>query len=547
MTDAEADLAQESAKAQDKPRPTVQHLAQAVANLTERLDTFGQVNESLASKLDKVQKGQVAAAQLINGLKQQPGDLVKPPKLDGVLARLETLERAGRTGITDFQPAIDALHTKLKELKAGIDETVPELATEGALTELREQVAALAELVNTPAGQDTVGSSAHQALTEWTENQVNALGVQVNELGVNLSRRLEALEENLRGVGQTVTSAAFADKPRGVQAKMLALMDEVTAIGKNRDAKGKGVSFKFRGVEDAQNAVGAAQRKVRILILPEVVDWQYGQEQVTGWDGNNQREKTVTWSTSRLTMRYTFVDPDDGSQMSVTMVGEGKDNSDKSASKAASMACKYALFQALMIPFEDVDESDEHNDARAEDYRPLNTPGARVNRGEMSAAQAAQEYHEQGRQERREEQRQAQEMTPLQKAATLVEWVKKGMAQPVEQALKTVQTAMERSTAAGLNDLEVEGIPVRVFLTTSLQSVSTALNERAASAGAQGMTRQEQQTGQGTRAAAAPQHPVRNPTVADMEDALQLLDRGGVPPEVLDAAQQTVNNFEATQ
>lgn len=519
MTDAEAALAQEAAKAQDKPRPTVQHLAQAVTELTERLTTFGQVNESLASKLDKVQQDQVAAAQLINSLKERPGDLVKPSKLDGVLSRLETLERADRGSVTDYQPAIDALV---------------------------KRVNSLAEVVgNTPAQSDTVGADVHQALTDYVDDKIRRIVANRASFEQDLLARLENVERELP---QWTRSAESSGPARhGVHAKVLALMDEVTAISKDRKASGGGVSFKFRGVEDAQNAVGAAQRKVRVLILPEVVDWQYSQEHVTGWDSKNDREKTVTWSTSRLTMRYTFVDPDDGSQMSVTMVGEGKDNSDKSASKAASMACKYALFQALMIPFEDVDESDKHNDARAEDYRPLNTPGARVNRGEISAAQAAQEYHEQGRQERREEQRQAQEMTPLQKAATLVEWVKKGMAQPVEQALKTVQTAMERSTAAGLNDLEVEGIPVRVFLTTSLQSVSTALNERAASAGAQGMTRQEQQTGQGTRAAAAPQHPVRNPTVADMEDALQLLDRGDVPPEVLDAAQQTVNNFEATQ
>lgn len=540
-----------AAQAEAARKPTVAGVHSLAQEALEQANLANQVNAELAAKINDALEQAKTAAQLVNALNERKGDLVKPD--DGtVRARLERLEAASRGQLIDYQPMIDALTERVNQLAPAVV-TAEQKRMAHQVNELREQVAALAELAHTPAGQDTVGSDAHQALTEWTENQVNALGVQLNELAVNLSRRLEVLEETTRGIGQTVTTAAFSGRqPQGVHAKMLLLMDEVTAIGKDRRASGGGVSFKFRGVEDAQNAVGQAQRKVRILILPEVVSWEYSQEQVqTERDG---KVKLVTWSTSRLTMRYTFVDPDDGSSTSVTMVGEGKDNSDKSASKAASMACKYALFQGLMIPFEDVEESDAHNDAVAERDRPRSadfgagvqtargpvdyphaTPGARVNSGEISPAQAVDEYTRQAAKPK--------ELTREEKAAKLLQWVRGAQAQGPEVALGILQRALEMTAAAEIGDVEVEGVPLRAHLASELQNANAAIQAKAKGGGAQGVTRAEQQAGAATRAVSS-RHPVANPTAADFEDALMVLDDGAAPDDALRAAQQTVNNFE---
>lgn len=556
--DPERALAEQASK----PKPTLQHLAQAlidvkqtVEDIAEQVNIIGGVTEAQEKKLVGLVKEQTATAILLNKLKGEPGDAVKPSKMDSLAARVEALERATRAEVTDYAPMIDALTTRVNELAAAFNTSSTTASEVVGLSEVQQQVdqlqGAVARLEHDfPA--DVVGSDVHKALAAYVDEQTNALGARLNDQGTNFSRRLQSLEDSIHslatGVGSLVQRPAVEAAPaQGVAAKMLALMDEVTAIGKDRRASGGGVSFKFRGVEDAQNAVGQAQRKVRILILPEVVDWQYGQEHVqTEKDG---KVKTVTWSTSRLTMRYTFVDPDDGSRMSVTMVGEGKDNSDKSASKAASMACKYALFQALMIPFEDVDESDKQNDARAESHYPQDrmqahldrereqarqeSPGARVNRGEISPAQAVHEHQQQA----------TQEMTPAEKAAKLIQWAREGQKEPADKALKVVSTAIQRATDNNLGDVEVEGVPLRVHLTTMLKTAGTALAEKATNA--QGMTRQEQQTGQGARAAQVPQHPIRNPSPSQMEDALQILEQGMAPDDVLDAAQQTVNNFEA--
>lgn len=540
----------------DAPADATPTASDAQALAEQALDSANianKVNEDLAKKLQTVTQEQKALGVLIHGLtKDKPGEAVKPSKLDHVLARLEALESSARGEITDYAPVIKELSErsgnlagKVEALAAVVsDNTTLDNQMLSGLAEVQVQVDQLeARLARAEhdGTADTVGSDAHQALTEWTESQVNALGVQLNDLAVNYSRRLEDVESSINSLSIAVGQVAFqpsrpvapgypAMPVMGVHTKMLALMDEVTAISKDRRASGGGVSFKFRGVEDAQNAVGQAQRKVRILILPEVVSWEYGQEHVdTERDG---KVKTVTWSTSRLTMRYVFVDPDDGSREVVTMVGEGKDNSDKSASKAASMACKYALFQALMIPFEDVDESDKQSDARAEHVRPAETPGARVNRGEISPEQAVQEYQQQA----------APEMPPAEKAAALIRWVRGKQKDPGAEALAAVKKAMDKATANNLNELEVEGVPVRTHLTSLLQNTIAAMEGRTASGGAQGVTRQGQQTGEGARAATTPG---RRVTQEEYDQANRVLANPESSVDAMEAALAVTTKFEA--
>ena len=88
--------------------------------------------------------------------------------------------------------------------------------------------------------------------------------------------------------------------------------------------------------------------KNRIFVSPEVLE--------------HTREERVTKSGSVLTysilrIKYTFY-AEDGSSVSAVVIGEGMDSGDKSSNKAMSVAFKYACFQALCIPTEEMKDPD---------------------------------------------------------------------------------------------------------------------------------------------------------------------------------------------
>lgn len=446
------------AEAQDETlatMPVSQAKAIRKAAVTKAVKTPVDVEQDVATLKAEVQ----ALAVMLNGLKNEPGAAIHP-RFSNIMARLETLERRA----------------------SGADASVVDSLRDSLGKQVDSSISAIRTKLN------LVSESLVQQIQDLDDGQSSLVRTLNNVVSGNtpiagLTSRLDRLE----GVTSTVANTGH---PGNVHHKVLALMDEVMFIGKDRSASGGGVNFKFRGIEDAQNAVGAAMRKVRILLRPEVVSWDYGQEQVTSWDQRNNREKTVTWSTSRLTMRYVFVSPDDGSEFVIEMVGEGKDNSDKSASKAASMACKYALFQALMIPFEQVDESDAQYDAIAENTQP---PPAG----------------------------QRPEPTQAERAAAAVRYVREATGQPADVALAAITKAKAKVEAQGLGDILVEDVPVSMHVNTALQMVNAAIQQAAAAKqSAQGMTRAEQQAGEGQRAAVAMDPDME----ADLESATAPLD-----------------------
>lgn len=168
------------------------------------------------------------------------------------------------------------------------------------------------------------------------------------------------------GVLRDVVAEQRAAVP-GVYRKVHALMCAVTEIGKNREFKAetKGnagrIEYTFRGIDDAMDAVGAALRTVGLIMRSEVVKAEYTVNEVPRfWQG--KQEGVTLWATTRLTMRYTFIDPEDGSEHSVEGYGVGKDNGDKDGSKSSAAAMKYALFQGLCIPVKgmNIDPEEEH-------------------------------------------------------------------------------------------------------------------------------------------------------------------------------------------
>lgn len=137
--------------------------------------------------------------------------------------------------------------------------------------------------------------------------------------------------------------------------RMAKAMGDVAAIPKSRS--GQGLNYKFRGIDDFMNALNPILSKHQIVFSFDIIKAEkesYDQKSV--YQGN---EKIVKWTNALLTIKYTFYTVD-GSWISCTTIGEGRDNSDKAHNKAMSAALKYALMQMFLVPTEDlVDQDDE--------------------------------------------------------------------------------------------------------------------------------------------------------------------------------------------
>ena len=199
---------------------------------------------------------------------------------------------------------------------------------------------------------DGLATALAQHQSDVSQRVSDALAVveaRVNELthGFQVARLGEA---SAHGVLRDVV-AEQRSGVKGVYRKVHQLMLRIEEIGKGRQyrAESRGdsgnVEYSFRGIDDAMDAVGAGLRAVGLIMRSEVIEAQHevhAVEKRPGW--------VQHWATTRLTMRYVFVDPEDGSEHAVEGYGVGKDLGDKDGSKASSAAMKYALFQGLCIP-----------------------------------------------------------------------------------------------------------------------------------------------------------------------------------------------------
>lgn len=124
------------------------------------------------------------------------------------------------------------------------------------------------------------------------------------------------------------------------------IMTEIGAIGKSR--KSMGVDFAYRGIDDVMNELHPLLSKNQVLTVPEVVE-HHREERLTS------KGKTMIYSIMIVKIHFIAVD---GSEVVATVVGEGMDTSDKASNKALAVAYKYACFQVLCIPTEDMAKAD---------------------------------------------------------------------------------------------------------------------------------------------------------------------------------------------
>lgn len=123
-----------------------------------------------------------------------------------------------------------------------------------------------------------------------------------------------------------------------IHEKMVAIMRDIGAIGK--DEKNQGQGFKFRGIDTVYNELHNIMARHGVYSLPEVIGSASEDRQTKA--GGNLIYRI-------LTIRYHFF-AEDGTTITCTVVGEGQDSGDKASSKAMSIAHKYALLQAFCIP-----------------------------------------------------------------------------------------------------------------------------------------------------------------------------------------------------
>ena len=147
----------------------------------------------------------------------------------------------------------------------------------------------------------------------------------------------------------------------------------VSAVGKDHQASGAGMNYKFRSIDDVYNAVNKALGENGICILPkyEVITNEVVEKKSKDQYG---KEKTTNQRNVLLSACYIFTAPDGSCVHTGPFFGEATDYSDKAFNKAMSQAYKYCLFQTLIIPTEEQKDTEFGNHAIEQKTKNENKP-----------------------------------------------------------------------------------------------------------------------------------------------------------------------------
>lgn len=134
--------------------------------------------------------------------------------------------------------------------------------------------------------------------------------------------------------------------PRTVYERMVAIIEELPAIGKTQRNREQG--FMFRGHDDVMNALNPLLAKHGVFVVPDVVE-----------------RETNTRTTSRgstmyevnLHVRFTFYGAG-GDSFQASGWGEGTDMGDKATNKAMTGAFKYVVAQAFALATAETSDAD---------------------------------------------------------------------------------------------------------------------------------------------------------------------------------------------
>lgn len=173
----------------------------------------------------------------------------------------------------------------------------------------------------------------------------------------------------------------MADKK--IYQAIAGVMADVGAIGK--DSVNEQQRFKYRGIDAVMNALQPAFIKHGIFVYPEILEHTREERQ-------NANNKTLIYSVIKVAYHFTAMD---GSDVVVTVIGEGMDTGDKATNKALSIAFKYACFQLFCIPTEEMKDPDaETHEVAPEKVSPIMLQTIRTEMAKVgvSEAQICQRY-----------------------------------------------------------------------------------------------------------------------------------------------------------
>lgn len=116
-----------------------------------------------------------------------------------------------------------------------------------------------------------------------------------------------------------------------------------------KDKRNTQQGYNFRGIDDVLNAIHPVFAELGITPVPQVL--RATREERTTKTGNN-----LIYTI--LTVAVCFF-AEDGTYVKAVVQGEAMDSADKSSNKALSAAFKYACFQVLSIPTEEMQDADQ--------------------------------------------------------------------------------------------------------------------------------------------------------------------------------------------
>lgn len=178
------------------------------------------------------------------------------------------------------------------------------------------------------------------------------------------------------GGGAIPTEAASAELPDieytgaitdadqvAVHTAWARVMADVQSVSKDDKYNGNGTRYDYRGIDRVLNAVGPALRRHGVMVIPVRTEAAY--RDTTTSRGNKMRECTVT-------VTYSIRGPK-GDEMPAQACGEALDTSDKTTTKACTVAYRNMLITALSIPTRDprLDAEASNHERGEERFDPL--------------------------------------------------------------------------------------------------------------------------------------------------------------------------------
>lgn len=135
--------------------------------------------------------------------------------------------------------------------------------------------------------------------------------------------------------------------PPAIYAALASIMEETKAIGKTE--RNEQQKFMFRGIDNVMNELHGLFAKHKVFILPEVLNYEVSEKMT-------RNGALMYYTRAKICFHFMTID---GSEVTITNVGEAMDTADKGMNKAMSIALKYALMQMLLIPTQDEKDPDQ--------------------------------------------------------------------------------------------------------------------------------------------------------------------------------------------